>query len=89
MKTNYFVFVCYFHVCYTLQVGDIVKVHVNEQIPADLVMLSSHEPDGECSITTANLDGETNLKVQILLQIHKCKRKGRFMARIKDSAQIN
>ncbi len=69
MKTNYFVFVCDFHVCCTFQVGDIVKVHVNEQIPADLVMLSSHEPDGECSITTANLDGETNLKVKILLQI--------------------
>ena len=29
-----------------------------------MVMLSSHDSEGECSITTANLDGETNLKVK-------------------------
>ena len=45
------------------QVGDIVRVSSNEGIPADMVMLSSHDPEGECYITTANLDGETNLKV--------------------------
>ena len=28
-----------------------------------MVLLSSDDVDGECSITTANLDGETNLKV--------------------------
>ena len=35
----------------------------NEEIPCDLVVLSSSEKDGECNIMTANLDGETNLKV--------------------------
>ncbi len=47
------------------QVGDIVKVTANEAIPCDMVMLASHDPDGECFITTANLDGETNLKVTL------------------------
>ena len=36
---------------------------MNEAIPCDMVLLSSDDVDGECSITTANLDGETNLKV--------------------------
>ena len=41
-----------------------MKVKTNEAIPCDLVMLSSEDPEGECFITTANLDGETNLKVK-------------------------
>ena len=40
-----------------------VKVLTNDDIPCDIVMLSSENEDGECYITTANLDGETNLKV--------------------------
>ena len=40
-----------------------MKVLANESIPCDMAMLSSHDSEGECSITTANLDGETNLKV--------------------------
>lgn len=35
----------------------------NEEIPCDLVVLSSSDKDGDCNIMTANLDGETNLKV--------------------------
>ena len=34
-----------------------------EEIPCDLVVLSCEDPEGTCYITTANLDGETNLKV--------------------------
>ncbi|XP_041354452.1 phospholipid-transporting ATPase IF-like isoform X2 [Gigantopelta aegis] len=45
-----------------IKVGDIVKVFKNEDFPCDLVMLSSSENNGTCTITTANLDGETNLK---------------------------
>lgn len=44
--------------------GDIVKVKVNQGFPCDLVMLSSYDPEGKCYVTTANLDGETNLKVR-------------------------
>jgi phospholipid-translocating ATPase len=43
-------------------VGDIVKVIEDETIPCDMVLLSSSSEDGTCHVTTANLDGETNLK---------------------------
>ncbi|XP_076350906.1 phospholipid-transporting ATPase IF-like isoform X2 [Tachypleus tridentatus] len=49
-----------------IRVGDIVKVKSDEEFPCDLVMLSSSDAGGVCYITTANLDGETNLK------IHNC-----------------
>ncbi|EDO15797.1 hypothetical protein Kpol_1040p10 [Vanderwaltozyma polyspora DSM 70294] len=47
-----------------IQVGDIVKVKSEEAVPADLIVLSSSEPEGLCYIETANLDGETNLKIK-------------------------
>eukprot|EP00741_Cyanophora_paradoxa_P006811 tig00001042_g6587.t1 len=47
-----------------IEVGDIVRVASEEQFPADLVLLSSTGPQGTCYIETANLDGETNLKIK-------------------------
>ncbi|KAI5952714.1 DRS2 [Candida jiufengensis] len=47
-----------------VQVGDVVKVNNEEPFPADLVLVSSSEPEGLCYIETANLDGETNLKIK-------------------------
>jgi phospholipid-transporting ATPase len=47
-----------------LAVGDIVKVLNNNFFPADLVQLSSSEPQGISFIETSNLDGETNLKIR-------------------------
>ncbi|XP_041126384.1 phospholipid-transporting ATPase IF-like isoform X1 [Polyodon spathula] len=45
-----------------IRVGDIVRVGKDETFPADLVLLSSDREGGTCHITTASLDGETNLK---------------------------
>ena len=45
-----------------LEVGDIVLLRDNDQIPADIVVLSTSDPEGMCFVETKNLDGETNLK---------------------------
>jgi phospholipid-translocating ATPase len=45
-----------------LEVGDVVLLRENEQVPADIVVLSTSDPDGVCFLETKNLDGETNLK---------------------------
>lgn len=47
-----------------IKVGDIVRVESEQQMPADLILLSSSEPEGLCYIETSNLDGETNLKIK-------------------------
>ncbi|CAF1156268.1 unnamed protein product [Adineta steineri] len=47
-----------------VKVGDIVKLVDRDYFPADLVLISSGEPNGICYIQTSNLDGETNLKVR-------------------------
>ncbi|KAF9970035.1 hypothetical protein BGZ73_007362 [Actinomortierella ambigua] len=47
-----------------VRVGDIVHLRNDDAIPADIVILSTSEPDGLCFIETKNLDGETNLKIR-------------------------
>lgn len=47
-----------------VKVGDFVRLYNGDEIPADIVILSSSDPDGACNIETKNLDGETNLKVR-------------------------
>jgi len=50
-----------------VQVGDFVRLYNEEEVPADIIVLSTSEGDGACYVETKNLDGETNLKVRTAL----------------------
>ncbi|KAJ6668531.1 hypothetical protein lerEdw1_012013 [Lerista edwardsae] len=45
-----------------VQVGNIIRLSCNEEIPADMVLIHSTDVNGICHIETSSLDGETNLK---------------------------
>lgn len=47
-----------------VRVGDIIVCVSENFFPSDILLLSSSEPNGMCYIETANLDGETNLKIR-------------------------
>ena len=49
-----------------IRVGDVLKLKDGEEIPADIVILTadSRSQGGLCYVSTANLDGETDLKLK-------------------------
>ncbi|KAH6697629.1 phospholipid-transporting ATPase [Plectosphaerella plurivora] len=51
-----------------LCVGDYVRIYNDDEIPADIIVLSSSNADGNAYVETKNLDGETNLKVRQALR---------------------
>jgi hypothetical protein len=46
-----------------IQVGDVVRLESDDFIPADMIIISSSEPEGLCYIETSNLDGSVLLNV--------------------------
>ncbi|KAJ4298564.1 phospholipid transporting ATPase [Collariella sp. IMI 366227] len=51
-----------------LVVGDFVRIYADDELPADVIILATSDPDGACYVETKNLDGETNLKVRSALR---------------------
>lgn len=49
-----------------IHVGDVVWLHENDEIPCDLVLIGTSDPQGICYVETAALDGETDLKTRII-----------------------
>lgn len=40
-----------------IEVGDVIRLESDDFIPADVILISSSEPEGFCYIETSNLDG--------------------------------
>ncbi|XP_010529938.1 PREDICTED: phospholipid-transporting ATPase 1-like [Tarenaya hassleriana] len=51
-----------------IQAGEVVKIHADESIPCDIVLLCTSDPSGLAYIETMNLDGESNLKTRYARQ---------------------
>jgi phospholipid-translocating ATPase len=65
----------------SVQVGDFIRLYNDEEIPADVVVLSTSSDDGACYVETKNLDGETNLKVRNALHATRDVRHARHCER--------
>lgn len=48
----------------SIRVGDLILLHNNHEIPADMIILTSSDPMGHVYLETSNIDGETNLKLR-------------------------
>lgn len=65
-----------------IHVGNIVWLRENDEVPCDLVLIGTSDPQGICFVETSALDGETDLKTRVITsacmglaseQLHKIK----------------
>ncbi|PKA49668.1 Phospholipid-transporting ATPase 2 [Apostasia shenzhenica] len=49
-----------------IHVGNIIWLRENDEVPCDLVLLGTSDPQGICFVQTAALDGETDLKTRLI-----------------------
>lgn len=72
-----------------VKVGDVIRIYNNDEIPADVVILSTSDEDNACYVETKNLDGETNLKVRHALKFSSHNKINRADDLLDKSFQIN
>ena len=46
--------------------GNLLFLRKDESIPADVVLITSYNDEGLAFVETAELDGETNLKIKVI-----------------------
>ncbi|KAJ5067958.1 putative phospholipid-transporting atpase [Anaeramoeba ignava] len=51
-----------------IQMGDLIFLEKKQEIPADVIVISTSEDDNLCYIETSNLDGESNYKERYAIQ---------------------
>ncbi|KAE8736382.1 Phospholipid-transporting ATPase 2 [Hibiscus syriacus] len=49
-----------------IHVGNIVWLRENDEVPCDLVLIGTSDPQGLCYVETSALDGETDLKTRVI-----------------------
>ncbi|KAK2424610.1 ATPase E1-E2 type family protein / haloacid dehalogenase hydrolase family protein [Trifolium repens] len=47
-------------------VGNIIWLRENDEVPCDLVLIGTSDPQGVCYVETSALDGETDLKTRVI-----------------------
>ncbi|KAK6919103.1 P-type ATPase, N-terminal [Dillenia turbinata] len=51
-----------------IHVGNLVWLRENDEVPCDLVLIGTSDPQGLCYVETAALDGETDLKTRGVIE---------------------
>ncbi|XP_054812322.1 phospholipid-transporting ATPase 2 [Prosopis cineraria] len=49
-----------------IHVGTIVWLRENDEVPCDLILIGTSDPQGLCYVETSALDGETDLKTRVI-----------------------